>query len=90
VTGFSALQRGRETNRIGGWASLRRGLKTQKATGFPALQRGRDTQRANGRPGLRRAVEIRSRTVLDEADRKYGFQRATGALPTLIELRCGA
>jgi hypothetical protein len=89
ATGFSALQRGRETSRIGGWASLRRGRKTQKATGFPALQHGRETQRANGHPELRRAVEIRSRTILDEADRKYGFQRATGALPTLIELRCG-
>ena len=89
ATGFSALQRGRETSRIGGWASLRRGRKTQKATGFPALQRGRETQRANGRPGLRRAVGIRLRTILDEADKKYGFQRACSALPTLTELRCG-
>jgi hypothetical protein len=89
ATGFSALQRGRETSRIGGWASLRRGRKTQKATGFPALQRGRETQRANGHSELRRAVEIRSRTILDEADRKYGFQRACSALPTLMELRCG-
>jgi hypothetical protein len=71
------------------WECLRCGHETQRAAGFPPLQRGRETLRAAGFTTLKRANEKDSRILLDATDKEYGFQCASGALPTSIELRCG-
>jgi len=102
--GYLSLARGRETMKAAGWPHLRRinearraagdpnlqrRLEIDRAAGWPALRRGRETQRIAGIDPMRRAIKASAKKRLDDGDRRYGFQRATGTMRTSIELQCG-
>jgi hypothetical protein len=65
-----------------GFLVTQKGLRATDVFCTPAWQRDTKKER-KVIPELQRAVEIRSRTILDEADRKYGCRCACSALPTL-------